>query len=227
VLFDRLIFFDDPLPRSGPANMAMDEVVLSLAAERGLPVLRVYRWDADWVSFGYFQEWEVIRAQLPAGVHAIRRWTGGGTVDHRVDETYSLMVPSQHELAQVPATESYRRVHGWLAQCLTIEGIPVELVAAPGLRAPAGWCFADPPVPGDLIANGGKVAGAAQRRTRAGLLHQGSVHLRSPDGAWPWERFAPLLATEVLPFHSEEEEEETAAQLIRAKYGTGEWLKRR
>ena len=49
-------------------------------------------------------------------------------------------------------------------------------------------CFKDPSRY-DLLSEGGKQAGAAQRRTNLGLLHQGSIRL----GSIPHERLAAAL----------------------------------
>jgi len=127
VLFDRLIFFDDRLPRSGPANMAMDEVLLSLAAERHLPFLRVDRWIRTG-SFRYSQEWHKIHAQVPAGWRRCAGWTGGGAVDHRSGQTYSLMIPPGHELARCRALDSYARIDQRLAESLAEEGFSAEVL---------------------------------------------------------------------------------------------------
>src|SRR5580700_1117427 len=73
--------FDDPLPRSAPLNMAIDEALLGTGAG---PVLRVYRWKRPAVSFGYFERWAPIHAAHPDR-EAVRRWTGGGVVLHGED----------------------------------------------------------------------------------------------------------------------------------------------
>ena len=48
---DHLQLWNDPDSRPGPENMAVDEWLLETASE---PVLRVYGWERDWVSVGYF-----------------------------------------------------------------------------------------------------------------------------------------------------------------------------
>src|SRR5437667_12195247 len=53
-------------------------------------------------------------------------------------------------------------------------------------------CFANP-VRADVLVDGRKVAGAAQRRTRSGLLHQGSIQ-RVDLGAEFAQRFAKELS---------------------------------
>ena len=77
-IFRRLGFWDDPVARDGPGQMACDEALVRRA---GAPVLRIFRWSASWVSAGYFiamEEAKAVRPDLPV----CRRWTGGGIVVH-------------------------------------------------------------------------------------------------------------------------------------------------
>ncbi len=161
----RLQLWLDPLPRSGPENMAVDEWLAETCTE---PVLRSYAWEPDWGSFGYF----VKRAELPeSSLQWVRRWTGGGIVDHRVDWTYTLFIPRGHALAEARGAESYRTIHAALADAL---GSTARL-AEPTAPAAGGDCFTQP-VEHDILDLGGrKLAGAGQRRNARGLLHQGSV----------------------------------------------------
>lgn len=48
MLFEELVVWRDLIPRSGPENMAIDCGLLTL----GKPVLRLYEWAGDWVSYG-------------------------------------------------------------------------------------------------------------------------------------------------------------------------------
>ncbi|MGC6426777.1 MAG: hypothetical protein ACON5H_07260 [Akkermansiaceae bacterium] len=59
----------------------------------GKPVLRFYEWKGDWVSYGYFQTEAETRDKFGNGVNLVRRWTGGGMADHRIDRTYTLAIP--------------------------------------------------------------------------------------------------------------------------------------
>jgi lipoate-protein ligase A len=88
---------------------------------------------------------------------------------------------------------------------------------------PLGWCFLDAPVPGDLIQNGQKVAGAAQRRSRQGLLHQGQLAVTGID----WPRFAQHLAATVITFRPGAPEEDAAMRLAQETYGSPAWFTRR
>ncbi len=167
---NQLQLWIDPVKRDGPEAMAVDEWLLEVAQ---VPVLRVYGWLGDWGSIGYFGELAEAMAAFPS-VDWVRRWTGGGTVDHRADWTYTVVVPADDRLAVTRGAESYRWIHGALAAALREEGIEARLSMGAD-ETGASLCFENP-VNHDLVGScGEKLAGAGQRRTRSGLLHQGSV----------------------------------------------------
>ena len=152
-------------------NMALDEVLLKESAHTGKPVLRFYRWTESAATFGYFQKFaDVERATLLRPL--IRRPTGGGIVPHDADWTYSLVFPPDHEWHLLKAEESYRRVHEWIRSAFTKLNVTTEL-ALRSQKSAIG-CFVGY-TKFDLLWNGKKIAGAAQRRNKLGLLIQGSV----------------------------------------------------
>jgi lipoate-protein ligase A len=152
--------------------MAIDELLLRDLGNQ--PVLRVYDWDGAWVSVGYFGDLEAARAEFGPGVSLVRRWTGGGVVDHREDFTYSLVIPPVHPLSKAGRREVYRAVHEGVAAALQACGVKARLVAQ-DMPGESVHCF-EKPVAWDVVAEDGrKLAGAGQRRTRDGFLHQGSV----------------------------------------------------
>ncbi len=219
MLFEKLLEVLDPEPHAAALNMAIDEVLLR-AAER--PMLRVYRWERPAISIGYFEKWAALPNPV-AGVEIVRRWTGGGVVEHGADVTYTLIIPPEHELARVSAAESYRRIHDRVAALLGEQGTVAQLAGATAEKISSG-CFENP-AEADILAEGRKVAGAAQRRTRWGLLHQGSVQglALAPDFA---ERLAATFAA-----HSERrllsgDEVAAARSLAAEKYATEAWLRR-
>lgn len=183
-----LKLWQDEVARDGPENMAIDEWLLRTAAA---PVLRSYRWQAGWGSFGYFVKPEEARAADP-GRRWVRRWTGGGMVDHGHDWTYTLAVPRGERLVEEKGAESYRTIHEALAEALGNVGVAVKL-AAGGEAARGGECFVKPVVFDLVDETGRKLAGAGQRRTREGLLHQGSVALKEIRAGMA-EAFAEALA---------------------------------
>jgi len=153
-------------------NMALDEALLENVSQLGKPVLRFYGWTEPAATFGYFQKFsEVERAALLRPL--IRRPTGGGIVPHDTDWTYSFVVPPNHEWYSLKAIESYRRIHEWIQSAFTKLKIETEL--APNCKKSLpGECFAGHEK-FDLLWHGKKIAGAAQRRNKLGLLIQGSV----------------------------------------------------
>jgi hypothetical protein len=153
-------------------NMAQDEALLEAMPRLNQPVLRFYRWTEPAASFGYFQKYTEVQTLTPLRP-LVRRPTGGGIVPHDADWTYSLVWPGTHAWYSLPAIESYRRVHEWIQAAFAKLDIGTEL-AVQAQKIGPGQCFA-----GferfDLLHHGRKIAGAAQRRTRQGLLIQGSV----------------------------------------------------
>jgi lipoyl(octanoyl) transferase len=153
-------------------NMALDEVLLENVSQLGKSVLRFYGWTEPAATFGYFQKIsDVERATLLRPL--IRRPTGGGIVPHDADWTYSFVVPPNHEWYSLKAVESYRRIHEWIQSAFTKLKVEMELAPCCKKSLP-GQCFAGHEK-FDLLYHGKKIAGAAQRRNKSGLLIQGSV----------------------------------------------------
>ena len=223
VIFESLKLWMDPVKRLGPEAMAVDEWLLETAET---PVLRVYDWCGEWGSLGYFGALAEARAAFP-GVEWVRRWTGGGTVDHRADWTYTMVVPAGERLAGLRGAESYRAIHAALAEALRREGIAARLSAG-AEETGASACFENP-VSHDLIDGAGrKMAGAGQRRTKQGLLHQGSVALAGGRAVSTRraENLAAVFASrweicEIDP------PQEIIAGKVRQRYGLDSWTLRR
>jgi lipoate-protein ligase A len=220
VLFERLIEIIDPAPHPAALNMALDESLLACARE---PMLRLYRWARPAVSFGFFGKFAAVAAAWP-GREIVRRITGGGAVPHGEDLTYSLIVPSGHPFAEQSPREIYRVVHQAVAGLLAPAGIAAALAQAPNATS-TGACF-ESPVEFDLLARGRKIAGAAIKRTRAGLLVQGSVQ-GIPDLDCIRGRMAGGFGAAVIPENLSSRMIAAAGSMVTAKYGTHEWTARR
>src|SRR5690242_15019122 len=159
-------------PGTPAFNMAMDETLLETVAQKDGPILRFYGWSEPAASFGYFQKYaEIERVTLLRPL--VRRPTGGGVVPHGSDLTYSVVFPANHEWYAFTAKESYRRIHEWIQASFASLSISTELADC-CRKEHSGQCFLGYEQY-DVLWNGQKIAGAAQRRTRSGLLIQGSV----------------------------------------------------
>lgn len=166
----------EPLPRSGKWNMAVDEALLQSAIERGTATLRWYMWEPT-VSLGYFQNEADLQSDPRLGsLPRVRRLSGGGTLVHDRELTYSLTLPASQSLITRP-TELYRIVHGCIAAVLQSRGADVVLrgVTVKNPVEPV-LCFAREDEH-DLVLQGHKVLGSAQRRRRGSILQHGGLLL--------------------------------------------------
>lgn len=178
--------------------MAVDFLLLQRYPEASAARFRHYEWRGAAFTFGYSQKIAFVREKLAADLPAdlCRRPTGGGIVDHRNDWTYALVIPRGHALEEARATASYRAVHECLAEALASLGQPVELKAVcepppEGVECTPGpgVCFQRAEL-FDVVnpQTGAKIAGAAQKRNKHGLLFQGSIE-KGSVGAVDWDEF--------------------------------------
>jgi lipoate-protein ligase A len=123
--------------------------------------------------------------------------------------------------------ESYRVIHAALASTLCAEGHQVRLASRLESSGDS-LCFLNP-VDHDIVdAHGRKLAGAGQRRTKLGLLHQGSVALAcEPDIS---VRRAMTLAAALSRTRERWDPQppvEWIADKIKQRYACGSWINRR
>ena len=231
-MFAALNAYHDGTAHSAAMNMAIDEALLEYSA---VPSIRFYRWYSPALSFGYFGKFAHV-ACYAGERDLVRRWTGGGIVFHGDDLTYSIVIPANDDAFSESSMAIYEKVHR--ALCDALEGNGKRAVVAggddPGCAADAmrtafgagGYnCFANP-VRADVMFDGHKIAGAAQRRTRRGLLQQGSIQGIDLENGLS-ERFALELSnnceTRSLPKAVRCQAREIAAQ----KYAADAWLRKR
>ncbi len=220
VLPEAITLWIDPIPRTGYQNMAADE----LLSRRGEAWLRIYGWRLPAVSFGYFDTATEAASIFPGAQEYIRRWTGGGIVDHRIGYTYTVTLPGREGIMYPPADQLYVWIHGALAVALQQSGVKCTLLtedAPDGGRA----CWASP-VKSDIVDEAGqKLAGAGQRRFKGAVLHQGLIQQCVPSAGWEM-RLAQALALSVCVLEGEEPYPGFNAELeelCRSKYETAEW----
>jgi lipoate-protein ligase A len=217
-MLERLSLWVDPVPRDGPTQMACDEALLALA---GQPVLRVFRWIEPWISAGYFTRWTEAQAARP-GWPVCRRWTGGGVVVHDGDFTFALVAPRSENWSRLRPDEGYRVLHMAVTEALRAAGIDADIFD--GRASGSAECFAGP-VRYDVVNGGEKIAGGAQRRTKRGLLHQGSI-----QGTGLGEEFAPILAAHLSGrsdrWDAPDGFEQSVSALLRDKYTREEFLRK-
>jgi lipoyl(octanoyl) transferase len=226
-IFAALNVYHDIAPRSAAMNMAIDEALLESAAA---PSIRFYRWESPALSFGYFGRFADV-ADKASERDLVRRWTGGGIVFHGEDLTYSVVIPANDPVFAESPMSIYENVHRALRKALVANGERAELALVAGV-VDAGTaivdrgfnCFANA-VRSDVTIDGRKVAGAAQRRTRAGLLQQGSVQYVDLGNGLE-ERFVQALSANCSERKIADEVLKRGTELAEQKYETDAWLRR-
>ena len=219
-IFGSLDVYHDEPSRSAAVNMAIDEALLECATT---PSIRFYKWDHPALSFGYFGKFTDV-ANHSTECDLVRRWTGGGIVFHGDDLTYSIVIPASDAAFTESSMSTYEKIHDAIRAALVANGQSAQL-AANGAPKISDSCFANP-VRGDVLSNGHKIAGAAQRRTRRGLLQQGSI-----QGVDLTKNFADQFARELCSecYHKTLDEHllARAHEIAEQKYETQVWLRKR
>lgn len=161
--------------------MAVDESLMD-SARAGQATLRLYGWEPGCLSFGRNQtargRYDGWRA-AERGIDVVRRPTGGRSVYHCRELTYSVTAPAD---AWGGLREAYLRINRALAAGLRRLGAPARVVPPDeGARIPRPTvraCFRDP-LPGEVVADGRKLIGSAQWRDGGALLQHGSLLLHN------------------------------------------------
>ncbi|MCI0683260.1 MAG: lipoate--protein ligase family protein [Gemmataceae bacterium] len=230
----------------GPGNMARDEILLQTAVDNQIASLRFYGWSEATVSLGYFQP-AAVRWSDRRLMHLpwVRRPTGGGTLVHDREVTYALALPPQ---------SGWQAEGRWIVRMHDMVRAALGGLGARQLRlveelrpSGAGLCFQQHSF-GDLLSDGSKVAGSAQRKHRQALLQHGGILLaQSPhtpflpglqelegvsvNAAQVQEavaaEFAKTTGWAITPGAWTEDERRAAAQLIAVKYRSAWWNERR
>ena len=175
-------------------NMRRDGALLAAAESGAPPVLRLFGFHPHGITLGRLQRAEQALDRDRCGADQVSwavRPTGGRAIFHAEEWTFSLAAPQDDARWGGNAAESYARLAHLIARALQRLGVPAELArgsrragsehAAPSAAA----CFAAS-ARHEILAEGRKLVGIAQRRTRAALLLQGSIllgegHLRLAD----------------------------------------------
>jgi lipoate-protein ligase A len=171
----------DEQPRSGAANMALDQALAeACAAGESLPTLRFYRWEPPAVSLGRHQPIDEIdeEAVHARGYEIVRRPTGGRAILHTDEFTYSVAAPAGEPRVAGSVMDAYLRLSEALLAGLTALGVAADKAGA-HMRAGrdvSAACF-EVPSAYEITAGGRKLMGSAQSRRAGYVLQHGSLPL--------------------------------------------------
>ena len=184
--------FMDTGIRSAQWNMAVDEALLNGFKEGDLPILRLYGWE-NALSVGKFSN---IRKSVDSKkledqkLPLVRRLSGGGVLVHGGDLSYTLILP-RDSLKDKGVKESYRHLCGFLIRLYEKLGHNARF-AYDGQHGESrsDICLAGNEAY-DVIIEGKKMGGNAQRYTRHVVFQHGSIPMRLDESL-----FKPLFLGE-------------------------------
>lgn len=199
---DLLPFQDGP----GCGHMALDVALLRGAVQGTAPAtLRFYRWAPPAVSIGYGQRdaARLSAACASRGWDLVRRPTGGRGILHCGSLTYAIVLPPGGAWDAWSVTEATRRIHDGLARGLRRLGIAASLrpaardgpgrlpgeadrhaAGAPADEPSEGACCLLRSTPADLVVDGRRLGGSAQRRSSGAILQHGILLVAEEVEAW-------------------------------------------
>lgn len=170
------------------ANMSKDIQLLKDLRAQGKPILHFYDWAGPSATYGHFIDLKRYIRLDQAQFHRLslaKRPTGGGVVFHIWDLAFSFLMPAMHPACSKNTLDNYRFVNEVVLEAVTdyfdiSTGAALIDNHAPLLGPNCDhFCMARPTIY-DVIYRGLKLAGAAQRRTKNGYLHQGTISLGFP-----------------------------------------------
>jgi lipoate-protein ligase A len=187
-------------------NMAIDAALLE-SIPTGLAAFRHYAWLEPASTFGYAQNYAQIESITGKDIALVRRMTGGGIVDHRNDWTYALVLHRSLPCTVIPASALYERIHRAIHLALKEMDVASRLAPCPNdcktsnptshISNPGSQCFVSPVANDVLSLDGTKIAGAAMKRARQGLLIQGSLDRSALDEAFDFANFQKQFITQL------------------------------
>jgi len=165
---------------TGAKNMAMDEWLMSFPT----PVLRFYGWEKPTLSFGknHIRLNSIDRNFCrQKGIDLVRRLTGGRTVLHQHELTYTFIVKTN--LFPRGVSDAYKLISQALINGLKDFGISFEMVSEKKPGHNSSICFQEPSIY-ELTVDNKKIVGSAQYRTKERILQHGSILLDVDYSLW-------------------------------------------
>lgn len=180
-------FFESGV-NSAEKNMRLDLALLEDLKNNQQPLVHFYDWEQESLTYGHFIQPEKhldLNGAKKWGLQMAKRPTGGGIVFHNCDFAFSVLVPKSHPHFTKTTLENYAFINtkvkvaigrflqkefgGKDLQFLKEENEPLDASCT-------SFCMAKP-TKYDVMLEGQKVGGSAQRMTKFGYLHQGSILL--------------------------------------------------
>jgi len=142
--------------------MATDHAIMhGISISESMPTIRFYRWRRPSVTLGYFQKIaECVNTVYcrENGISVTRRETGGGTVLHYKELTYSFTVPVNSGIVTAGVEDSFKQIISPIINSLNRFSVRAEYR----------------PV-NDIVINNRKISGSAQLRKKGVIQQHGTI----------------------------------------------------
>lgn len=146
------------------------------------PILHLYEWEGKCLTYGHFSDplKHLKQSGLDTyGIKTARRPTGGGVIFHLTDYAFSILIPTTYPSFSINTLDNYAYINRKVINAIqAIFPVPLSLLKKESVDC-LGFCMAQP-TQYDIVMDRKKIGGAAQRRTKKGYLHQGSISLMLP-----------------------------------------------
>lgn len=172
---------------SAEENMCTDAALLENLGAYQDPILHLYEWERPSVTYGLLTnplDFLKVEEAKKWGIDLAKRPTGGGIIFHLWDYAFSVLVPASSPYFSENTLENYAFINNRVLDAIkNYFSSSLELISSDAVAKDPfceRFCMAKP-TKYDVVFQGKKVAGAAQRRTKNGFLHQGSIALCLPN----------------------------------------------
>lgn len=168
-------------------NMAMDRGLMSSLEPNG--VIHFYDWQVESATYGHFIDPYLYlnkEAIKQRNMQVAKRPTGGGILLHGLDLTFSVWIPVSHPFFSVNTLQNYQRINQVISEAISrfsngaLHPSLLCVESSDSASHLRHFCMAKPTLY-DVMIDRCKVSGGAQRRTKHGFLHQGSIALCLPS----------------------------------------------
>lgn len=164
---------------SAKENMATDEALLKSFKENDFPIFRLYTWEKESLTIGISQDISDYSFLSKKEDKTAKRITGGGILFHGHDLSYSLVIPT-HLLSDFNIKESYENICSFILEFYRKLNLNVcyakdnkNITLSKSEYCQVGFEAYD------ILVNGQKIGGNAQRRTKKAIFQHGSIPIIS------------------------------------------------
>jgi len=170
-------------PHDGFYNMAVDESLFKYYQRYKVPAFRIYSWLYPFLTIGFRQNISDITFDDDKVCYT-KRITGGGAILHANELTYSMVLGKETFPESYNIKQMYKFICGFLIFFYSSLGarpkFAGDVFPDKRLGEPSAFCFLKYEHY-DLLINGKKIGGNAQRWSGRNLLQHGSIPIISPN----------------------------------------------